>query len=94
MSEFFGSKNYRIFLQNLDNIDMVKHNKVFAHMKWCPKFIGSYFASEDSAHYCMLPSNKHVFLTGQVDPFVITQMELSSCQGDPNSLSAVLGTVF
>ena len=33
MSELFGSKNYRIFL------DMVKCNNAFAHIKGCPKFL-------------------------------------------------------
>ena len=42
----------------------------------------------------MLPTNQPVFLTGKVDPFVITHMELSSRGGDLNSLMAVLGTVF
>ena len=36
MSEFFGSKNYIIFLQNLD---LVKGNNAFAHIKGCPKFL-------------------------------------------------------
>ena len=83
----FGSQNYRIFLQNLD---MVKRNNAFAHIKGCPKFLD---------HILRLKT-RHIMVyvtyqpTCQVDPFVITQMELSSCRGDPNSLLAVLGTVF
>ena len=37
MSEFFGSKNYRIFLRNLD---IIKRNNVFAqYIKGCPQYI-------------------------------------------------------
>ena len=36
VSEFFGSKNYRIFLQNLD---MVKRNNAFVYKKGCPQFL-------------------------------------------------------
>ena len=36
----------------------------------------------------MLPTNQPVFLTGKVDPLVITHMELSSCGGDANSVGS------
>ena len=72
MSEFFGSKNYRIFLQNLD---MVKRYNAFAHIKGCPKVLDHILRLK--TQHIMLPTNQPVFLTGQVDPFVITQMELS-----------------
>ena len=74
---------------------MVKRNNAFTHIKGCPKLLDHILCLK-TRHIMVyvLPTNQPVFLTGQNDPFVITQMELSSCQGDLNSLSAVLGTVI
>ena len=78
---------------------MVKRNNAFAHIKGFPKFLDRILQLK-TRHILVyvtrqfISTNQPVFLTGQVKLFVIIQMELSSCQGDPNSLSAILGTVF